>query len=91
MKSSDIEDRLRAIVDSRQDIVCLVLFDLEGNKLLSTSEAPFRQSSEITEQMWFSRALGGEGNFYFTGPHVQQLFASSYPWVITYSQRNNFV
>ena len=27
---------------------------------------------------------------YFTGPHVQQLFTSSYPWVITYSQQISY-
>ncbi|MCK9348754.1 MAG: cache and HAMP domain-containing protein, partial [Sphaerochaeta sp.] len=86
----EIENRLRSIVDSRQDIVCLVLFDLEGETLLSTSDAPRRPTEEIIGQPWFTRAIGGEGNFYFTGPHVQQLFTSSYPWVITYSQQISY-
>ncbi|MDC7231284.1 MAG: sensor histidine kinase [Sphaerochaetaceae bacterium] len=86
----EIENRLRSIVDSRQDIVCLVLFDLEGETLLSTSDAPRRPTEEIIGQTWFTRAIGGEGNFYFTGPHVQQLFTSSYPWVITYSQQISY-
>jgi len=86
----EIENRLRSIVDSRQDIVCLVLFDLEGETLLSTSDAPRRLTEEIIGQTWFTRAIGGEGNFYFTGPHVQQLFTSSYPWVITYSQQISY-
>jgi two-component system sensor histidine kinase YesM len=66
------------------------LFDLEGNVLLSTTDAPRREATEIAKQTWFTRALGGEGNFYFTGPHVQQLFTSSYPWVITYSQQISY-
>jgi two-component system sensor histidine kinase YesM len=85
-----IEQRLRSIVDSRQDIVCLILFDLEGTVLLSTSDAPFRPTEQLVTQAWFTRAIGGEGNFYFTGPHVQQLFTSSYPWVITYSQQISY-
>lgn len=87
----EIEQRLRSIVDSRQDIVCLVLFNLEGEAVLSTSDAKLRSAKEIKDQTWFTRALGGEGNFYFTGPHVQQLFTSSYPWVITYSQQISYL
>ena len=86
----EIEDKLKTILASRQDIVALVLFDLEGNAVLSTSEAPFREPEAITSQKWFSRSLGGEGNFYFTGPHVQQLSTSAYPWVITYSQQISY-
>ncbi|WP_332447380.1 cache domain-containing sensor histidine kinase [Sphaerochaeta sp.] len=91
LSRTEIEQRLRSIVDSRQDIVCLILFDLEGNILLSTIDAPVRPKEELTNQTWFTRALGGEGNFYFTGPHVQQLFTSSYPWVITYSQQISYI
>lgn len=82
----EIEAKLKAILASRQDIVALVLFDLEGNAVLSTSDATFRAAEEIVKQKWFSRTVGVEGNFYFTGPHVQQLTTSAYPWVITYSQ-----
>lgn len=82
-----IEERLNSIVNSRQDIVCLMLFDTDGSLLLSTMNAPMRSTDEITAQQWFERALGKEGNFYFTGPHVQQLSRASYPWVITYSQQ----
>jgi two-component system sensor histidine kinase YesM len=90
LSRTEIERMLSSIVDSRQDIVCLLLFDLEGNVLLSTTDAPRRDATEIAKQTWFTRALGGEGNFYFTGPHVQQLFTSSYPWVITYSQQISY-
>ena len=86
----EVEDKLKTILASRQDIVALVLFDLEGNAVLSTSDASFRPPEEITEQKWFARTIGGEGNFYFTGPHVQQLSTSAYPWVITYSQQISY-
>lgn len=85
-----IEGKLKSILASRQDIVSLILFDMDGNKLFSTSQAPVRQAGEIKSQQWFTRAIGGEGNFYFTGPHVQQLFPSQYPWVITYSQQISY-
>ncbi len=90
LEREEIEQRLRSIVDSRQDIVCLILFDLEGSVLLSTSDTPFRPTEQLVTQAWFTRAIGGEGNFYFTGPHVQQIFTSLYPWVITYSQQISY-
>ena len=86
----EVEDKLKTILASRQDIVALVLFDSQGNAVLSTSEAPFREPKEITTQKWFIRTIGGEGNFYFTGPQVQQLSTSAYPWVITYSQQISY-
>lgn len=86
----EVEDKLKTILASRQDIVSLVLFDLEGKAILSTSEASLRDPETITSQEWFSRTIGGEGNFYFTGPHVQQLSTSAYPWVITYSQQISY-
>ncbi len=86
----EVEDKLKTILSSRQDIVSLVLFDLEGKAVLSTNETPFRAPEEIVAQKWFGRTLGGEGNFYFTGPHVQQLSTSAYPWVITYSQQISY-
>ena len=87
LSRSQIEERLNTIVASRPDIVCLLLFDVDGTLLLSTMDVPMRPTDEIISQQWFERALGKEGNFYFTGPHVQQLSKSSYPWVITYSQQ----
>lgn len=87
LNRAQIEERLASIVNSRQDIVCLLLFKTDGTLLLSTNDAPLRPKNEIIGQQWFERALGKEGNFYFTGPHVQQLFKSAYPWVITYSQQ----
>lgn len=80
---AQIEERLRSIVESRQDIVCLLLFSPDGELLLSTDDAPLRPTEEIISQAWFERAVGKEGSFYFTGPHVQQLFKSNYPWVIS--------
>ncbi|WP_320129002.1 sensor histidine kinase [uncultured Sphaerochaeta sp.] len=88
--TKEIEGKLKAILASRQDIVSLILFDMEGNRLFGTSQTPIRESQKIVAQQWFTRAIGGEGNFYFTGPHVQQLFPSQYPWVITYSQQISY-
>lgn len=89
--SEEVEDKLMTIIASRQDIVALVLFDLEGKALLSTTNKAFiRDPSEIVTQQWFTRSVGAEGNFYFTGPHVQQISTGAYPWVITYSQQISY-
>lgn len=84
--SQQIVDRLLPIIDSRSDIVTIALTDLDGNMLFSSYGAPADVPSSLRSQLWFTRTIGMEGSFYFTGPHVQHLFTGQYPWVITYSQ-----
>jgi len=91
LQGEEIKERMRVILSSRQDIETISLFSMEGEPLISTSESKFRFKEEIIGQEWFTRAQGGVGNFYFTGPHAQQLFYEKYPWVVTYSQQINWV
>lgn len=84
--SQDIVEKILPIIEARNDIETIALFDAGGNLVFSTARGAVKSPRTIREQLWFTRAVGTEGNYYFTGPLVQNLFTSQYPWVISYSQ-----
>lgn len=86
LDKEDIEVRLSAILESRNDILTINFFDCEGNIIYGTTANNLRDHNEIKNQQWFSKALGGIGNYYFSPPHVQQLIPLRYPWVISFSK-----
>ena len=83
LNADAITERLKAIVSSRNDIVRIDAFDLEGNPLLTTAPSIAPASRD---ELWFSRAVKGEGDFFFTGPRLQTLPSGQTGLVITFSQ-----
>ena len=83
LNAEAITERLKAIVSSRNDIVRIDAFDLEGNPLLTTAPSIAPASKD---ELWFSRAVKGEGDFFFTGPRLQTLPSGQTGLVITFSQ-----
>ena len=83
LNAEAITERLKAIVSSRNDIVRIDTFDLEGNPLLTTAPSIAPASKD---ELWFSRAVKGEGDFFFTGPRLQTLPSGQTGLVITFSQ-----
>ena len=83
LNAEAITERLKAIVSSRNDIVRIDAFDLEGNPLLTTAPSITPASRD---ELWFSRAVKGEGDFFFTGPRLQTLPSGQTGLVITFSQ-----
>ncbi len=83
LNTEAITERLKAIVSSRNDIVRIDAFDLEGNPLLTTAPSIAPASRD---ELWFSRAVKGEGDFFFTGPRLQTLPSGQTGLVITFSQ-----
>ncbi len=83
LNAEAITERLKAIVSSRNDIVRIDAFDLEGNPLLTTAPSIAPASRD---ELWFSRAVKGEGDFFFTGPRLQTLPSGQTGLVITFSQ-----
>lgn len=83
-------NHIGVVLDSRPDLVSLVLFSSDGKALVNSADIPVKEPQAIVSQEWFSDALLAEGNFIFSGPHVQDLYESQYPWVVTFSQEIRF-
>ncbi|MBK5200496.1 MAG: sensor histidine kinase [Spirochaetaceae bacterium] len=86
----EIKIRLSSMIDSRSDIMTIDFFDSHGNVIAGTTDKNLRPAVEICSQNWFVRALAGNGNSYFSSPHVQQLLILRYPWVLSYSKKINY-
>ncbi|MBO8436819.1 MAG: sensor histidine kinase [Spirochaetes bacterium] len=83
LENDSIMTRLEALVSSRDDLVGISVFSTDGNMLISTRPAIYDSKDSIASELWFSRALGGEGDFFFTGPQRSSLGGNGY--VISYS------
>lgn len=86
----EIQIRLSSMIDSRSDIQTINFFDSQGNVIFGTANNNLRAAKEISSQDWFVKALAGNGNAYFSSPHVQQLLIPRYPWVLSYSKEINY-
>lgn len=80
-----IQASFETIVASRDDLVRVALFRTDGSCIVSTDVWHDLPEDEITSQLWFSRAIAGEGNFFFTGPHTQP-YSTHDELVLSYSQ-----
>lgn len=90
MPIENIVSKLEPIIDSRNDLANISLFDLDGNMLISTAQDYTSSSEEITKLDWFINAVNGEGNFFFSAPHAQKLFGVKEQMVISYSSIINY-
>ena len=87
-----IQTRLEALISSRDDLVSISVFDLDGKPIISTEPRIETTPEEISEEKWFRRAADGEGDFFFTGPHRNSIgqgdFVISYSTIISYGDIN---
>ncbi len=87
-----IQTRLEALISSRDDLVSISVFDLDGKPIISTEPRIETTPEEISEEQWFRRAADGEGDFFFTGPHRNSIgqgdFVISYSTIISYGDIN---
>ena len=86
LASGQLMENIRVILDSRKDMVSLLIFSKQGEILLNSADIAVKNAPVIVDQPWFQRALNAQGNFTFNGPYIQNIYESQYPWVISYSQ-----
>ena len=91
LSTEEITTRLEAIISSRDDLIRIVILDPDGHAIVSTDPSMDMPPEEITAQQWFVRAIDGEGDIFFTGPHPQDISSSPYSdYVISYSTVINY-
>lgn len=88
-----IQSRLEALINSRDDLVNISAFALDGTVIVSTEPDIDATRSEILSSLWFRRAVDGEGDFFFTGPHRNTIgerddVVISYSTIISYGDIN---
>ena len=61
-----IQSRLEALINSRDDLVNISAFALDGTVIVSTEPDIDATRSEILSSLWFRRAVDGEGDFFLS-------------------------
>lgn len=81
-----VTKQLDTVMNSRDDIVSIALFDDTGHLLRNHPSLPVRPSAHISQQSWFHAALRVPDHLSFSLPHVQNLYDGTYKWVVSMSK-----
>lgn len=81
------KDQLQTMLLTRNDIVSLALFTMDGQLVESIPQQRMRSNAGLADQSWFRYAATERDDLYYSAPHVQNLFAESYKWVVSLSKR----
>lgn len=86
-----LEEQMKGILNTRDDIVTLALFSEKGHLIASTPYTSVKKNVNVQNQEWFNEAIKNNYKPYFSPPHVQNLFEKNYKWVISLSKKVEFV
>lgn len=80
------KEQLQTMLLTRNDIVSLALFTINGQLIESIPQQRMRSNTGLADQTWFRYATTNLDEMYYSSPHVQNLFAGSYNWVVSLSK-----
>lgn len=79
-----LQQELDAIVDSRKDIINIVLIGNDGQLIVNDPKLQLKKDLDFKEQSWYTKAFENNG-IQFSESHVQNLFEGQYDWVVSCS------
>lgn len=89
LSSAPLDDDLRLLYQTYSDYLENVALFTQDGQLLATAPAAKRKAgADVTERLWFRRALERTENIHFGSPTVENLFVNadfSYKWVVPLS------
>lgn len=80
------KDQLKTMLFTRNDIVSLALFTMDGQLIESIPQQQMRSNTGLADQSWFRYATTQQDELFYSAPHVQNLFAGAYKWVVSLSK-----
>jgi len=83
-------DQLDMFLKTRKDIVNLAVFSSTGELIVAAPAGNLKKDANVLEQSWFKIAMGKPNTYFFSLPHVQNLFKSQYNWVVSLSRNITF-
>jgi two-component system sensor histidine kinase YesM len=78
-----LNDILNVTLKIRKDIVTMAVFDENGKIMLSDPEYLHDRNFKASDQDWFKNSLKDPSNYIIQPPHVQRMFESKRPWVVS--------
>jgi two-component system, sensor histidine kinase YesM len=90
ISNKNLMHQMNVILNSRKDIVSLVVFSNEGELVAGTPLNKVKSNANIVNQDWFRTPLKEPGNLFFSSPHVQNIFEGQHSWVVSLSRQISF-
>ncbi len=85
-----VDNEMNLIYEAHKDnLVSFSLFLNDGRLISATPIATVKEDLDVTDQVWFTSALGKMENLHFSTPHVENLFLDptyKYSWVVSLSR-----
>ncbi len=81
--TKDLHSLFSLTMEIRKDIVTVAVFDENGNIIVNSPGFAYDHNYVIAQQDWFKGAQENPAKYIFQPPHVQRLFESRRPWVVS--------
>lgn len=79
----DGEDaELDIYLSSRNDVISMSLYNLEGKPLINVPNIPLRDKFIYNEE-WYQQIINQDSLYYISDPHVQYVLQDQYKWVVS--------
>ena len=80
---ADREEFIQSLVDIREDVVAVMIYDGEGEMVSSWSNGKTLKKDYYKNLSYIEPS---DGEMHISKPHVETLYEGFYPWVVTISQ-----
>lgn len=82
----DLKEQMSVIMETRQDIVTMGIFDNVGNLILGYPNTVLKKNVNVMNQQWYDEIYENPEYLYFSSPHVENLFQGKHNWVLSLSR-----
>jgi two-component system sensor histidine kinase YesM len=86
ISGAKLTEQLSTILTTRDDVVSFALFTNQGELITGLPNQEIRKNTGLTQQNWFRSAVENPNHLTFSLPHIQNLYAGQYKWVVSMSK-----
>lgn len=90
LSQESLDESMDLIYEANKDnLISIACYTRDGELIYAAPVATQKENLDVTNQEWFTDALGKLENIHFSTPHVQNLFDNynfRYYWVVSLSQ-----
>lgn len=83
-------EQLKSIMKTREDLISIALFTKQGKLVFNIPELPMRSNAHLERQSWFEAAVARPDHLFFSSPHIQNLFKTTYKWAVSISKQASY-
>jgi len=83
--------KLESMLSTRSDIVSMTLVNTQGKPYMALPNVKLKETVKLNEEAWFKSAIERDGYLSISIPHVQNLYAEQFEWVVSLSKTVTFL